>query len=208
MRWLLVLSVLVLGLALALVFGLEGSHAAPSVVLNPNHECAFCHGLHGARSGQLLQDTTVEAVCLSCHGPGGTATLVEVHTNDPTGNSCCAPFRITCRRCHDPHSNQINRRGNENLKLVRAEIDPPDSILQKTGPRQVVFESRSGDFSFCDQQGPENQPAGQWDNVCDVCHASADVGRHHYDGTETVINHHQSTNTCTQCHTHDNALNP
>lgn len=200
----------------ALILVLDSGKAASSVALNPNHQCTFCHGLHSGKSGPLLNDTTVEATCLGCHGPGGTATTADVHRNDPTGNSCCPPFRVTCLQCHDPHSNQINALGNPNLKLVLANITAPfDTFPRDTlggpgpgGPRPVVFDSLSGNLSFCDQEGPSNQPEGEWDNVCDVCHASHALDRHHYDGTHTTRSHHQSGATCTSCHEHLNALSP
>lgn len=201
----------------ALILVLDNGRAASAVALNPNHQCTYCHGLHSGKSGPLLNDTTVEATCLGCHGPGGTAITVDVHRNDPTGNSCCPPFRVTCMQCHDPHSNQINARGNPNLKLVRANITAPfDTFPRDTlggsgpgGPRPVVFEALADSFSFCDEAGPSgSQLPGEWDNVCDVCHASHVLGRHHYDGEHTERNHHNSTRTCTDCHTHANALSP
>lgn len=204
MKRVLAVVVLVLAGSAALVVALESGGAASSVALNPNHECSFCHGLHGAGPDRLLKDTTFEAVCLSCHGPGGIATVVEVHTNDPTGTSCCAPFRVTCKECHDPHSNQVNRLGGENLKLVLAEVVAPRSGTA----RQVIFESRGKDvgeptlYSFCDDDEDNN---GIWDQVCDVCHEDPDLGRHHWDGTKS---HHQKGATCTRCHKHENALNP
>ena len=180
---------------------------ADVALFNTAHECTFCHGLHGAGGStpQLDQPAVVEVLCMSCHGPGGPATTkAEVHTNDPTGNSCCGPFRVTCQECHDPHSNQINRLGNENLKLVLADIVAPISSTS----RQVVFESLGGSdpslYSFCDDDEDNN---GIWDQVCDVCHDGAEMNRHHFDGT---LNHHKNGDTCTRsgCHTHANALSP
>ncbi|UCF19037.1 MAG: hypothetical protein JSU87_14060 [Gemmatimonadota bacterium] len=204
MRWLLLIPPLAAAVTLALLFGLESGDAASAVALNPNHECSFCHGLHGGNTNPLLRGASIEATCLSCHGPAGTAILADVHKNDPTGNSCCAPFRVTCMECHDPHSNQTNWRGNENLKLVRA------NITGANGTRPVVLETRSGDFSFCDLEGPTGetgypQAVGEYDNVCDVCHANPDLARHHLNSDKQ---HHQSPNTCPSCHTHDNAFSP
>ncbi len=209
-KWLVGLGALAPMVAVALVWETESGSAVSVVVLNPAHDCTFCHGLHGAVGDQLLNDTTVEAVCLGCHGPARpdtTVPLAEVHTNDPTGNSCCDPFRVTCRQCHDPHSNQANRLGPDsfNLKLILSQIET-DSL----GTRDVIFMSRGVGvggttlYSFCDDDEDNN---GIWDQICDVCHANADLGRHHYDGT---ANHHQNGATCTRsgCHEHGNALNP
>ncbi len=206
MKWLLTIPPLAAAATLALLFGLKNTDAASAVALNPNHECAFCHNLHGSSSDPLLEEASIEATCLSCHIAGGSATVADVHRNDPTGNSCCAPFRVTCVECHDPHSNQINWRGNENLKLVRSDITGAN------GTRPVVFETLSDDFSFCDEEGPTGvtgypQAVGEYDNVCDVCHADPDLNRHHLNSS---AQHHQSTATCTRsgCHTHANALSP
>ncbi len=206
MKWLLSIPPLAVAATAALLFGLKSGDAASSVALNPNHDCAFCHGLHGGVSDPLLRAASIEATCLSCHGPGGTATLADVHRNDPTGNSCCATFRVTCMECHDPHSNQINWRGNENLKLVLSDV------TSANGTRPVVFETVSGDFSYCDIEGPTGvtgypQAVGEYDNVCDVCHADPDLDRHHLNNDKQ---HHQSGGTCTRsgCHTHDNAFSP
>jgi predicted CXXCH cytochrome family protein len=91
---------------------------ADAALFNLAHDCTYCHGLHGGDPDQLLQNTIVEDLCRSCHdgsfdpdGPGGPlppAPVATVHTNDPTGNSCCGPFQVTCNECHDPHSNQEN----------------------------------------------------------------------------------------------------
>ncbi len=214
MKWLAGILALIVAGGVGLVFGLESGDAAASVALNPNHECTYCHGLHSGVSNPLLNEASVEATCLSCHGPGGIAIEVDVHRNDNM-NSCCAPFRVTCDNCHDPHDNPTNWRGNQNLKLVLAEITPPGDTLTVGGggPRQVVFENLSGDFSFCDQEGPNGvpgypQPDGAWDNVCDVCHANWDLDRHHYDADLTSNNHHQNGATCTNCHEHVTGFNP
>jgi predicted CXXCH cytochrome family protein len=185
---------------------------ADVVLFNTNHDCSFCHGVHGTSTQLLKVTTTVEALCMSCHGPTGTSSLkAEVHTNDPTGNSCCGAFRVTCLDCHEPHSNQENhlsQPGAEryNLKLVRDSVVSPSSGTR----RAIVFESRGPEFSqpslysFCDDDEDNNSV---WDQVCDVCHEDPDLRRHHFDGT---ANHHQNGATCTKsgCHVHSNALSP
>jgi predicted CXXCH cytochrome family protein len=218
-RRLLLISLILVPLGGVLVFKQSGAEAA--MLLNPRHECTFCHSLHGGSNGEvpLGANAQTEALCLSCHHPDNASTAgvrgdglpepADVHTNDPTGNSCCTPFRVTCTECHEVHSNAINRRGNENLMLVKAAITSPRDPTQT---RDVVFESRSVDagqptlYSFCDDDEDNN---GIWDQVCDVCHGdpnlSGDIGRHWWDGS---TNHHQNGATCTRCHTHGNSLSP
>jgi predicted CXXCH cytochrome family protein len=203
---------------------------ADAALFNLAHDCTYCHGLHGGDPDQLLQNTIVEDLCRSCHdgsfdpdGPGGPlppAPVATVHTNDPTGNSCCGPFQVTCNECHDPHSNQENHCSGSgptaacpfgdgsqrvNLKLVLDTVVSPSSGTK----RAIIFESRGTDvgdpylYGFCDKDEDNNDV---WDQVCDVCHEGA-VRRHHFDGS---ANHHQDGATCTKggCHLHSNALSP
>ena len=185
-RFLLVFAVLPLA-AGALMFRAEDAPAA--AVFNTNHDCTFCHGIHGGDPGQLLQNPVFEALCLSCHGPGGPSVLkADVHVN--TGS--------TCSHCHDPHSNQPNWRGGINLKLVK------DSVYdsQNDVTRPVTFESRGTDVgdpefrSFCDESGE----GGVWDRVCDTCHQGAAPSNHKYD--DPTDHKHMTGNTCTSHHVH------
>ena len=197
----LALAPLVVG---ALMFRAEDAPAA--AVFNTNHDCSFCHGVHGGDATQLLANPVVESLCLSCHGPGGPATIkADIHTND-TGNSCCTPFRVSCRDCHDPHSNQINWRGGTNLMLMRDSVAWPRDTTIK---RPVTFESRGTNVgdpefrSYCDGTGE----GGVWDRVCDTCHDPT-VNRHKY--TDPGNHNHQVGRTCTRsgCHEHATAFNP
>lgn len=54
-----------------LAFGVALAFSQNSVALNPNHECNFCHNVHGSAGGPLLVEAFNEAVCLSCHGSAG-----------------------------------------------------------------------------------------------------------------------------------------
>ena len=170
---------------------------------NPNHDCSFCHAVHGASGSTLLKEATVETLCLTCHGPGGTSTLkADVHTN--ARNSNYPPFRISCRDCHDPHDNQLNSLGGTNIKLV-------GSILDSTGYakvnytdgtfRVVVFESRGTDagepslHSFADNDEDGN---AVYDGVCETCHTL--TGHHRNNPTED--HRHHVGETCTRCHHH------
>jgi len=216
-RRFLLVPVLLASLGAVLVFG--RTRAESAMLLNPRHQCSFCHSLHGGGTGEvpLGAASTVEAVCLGCHHPDVASTLgirgdglpepAEVHTNDPTGKSCCGPFRVTCTSCHEVHSNAVNYRGNENLMLVKSQIS-----AYFTGTlREVVFEARADAASFCDDTEylypfPDGTTPIR-PQICDVCHGEGpgDIGRHWFDGSQT---HHQSPNTCTQCHTHGNSLSP
>lgn len=196
MKWEVVLVASVLGMGAII---LQPERATASVQFNTNHDCTFCHGLHGAPGDQLLNDDVVESLCLSCHGPGGPSVLkadVHVYSNS------------TCQDCHDPHSNQQNWLGGTNLKLVLDSVmDPLNGVM-----RPVVFEGvgqSPGDpqaptlHSFCD--GDEDGNA-VWDGICDTCHT--DLGRHNY--PEPQSHPHQQGNTCTRsgCHEHVERFKP
>ncbi|HDK17405.1 MAG TPA: hypothetical protein ENG75_05650, partial [Nitrospirae bacterium] len=75
------------------------------------HECDFCHDIHGGSPSYFLltgSPASIEALCMSCHGPGGNATQVEVHENDPNDSSPdYGVWQITCRECHNPHEGEV-----------------------------------------------------------------------------------------------------
>jgi len=76
--------------------------------LNPNHDCAFCHGIHGG--GLIVSgDVNVENLCLGCHDGTVSDLRAAIHVND--NNSNYAPFRVTCLRCHNPHDSDPGRSG-------------------------------------------------------------------------------------------------
>ncbi len=180
--------------AIAIVASLLDSPGTKPVsalsMLNPSHECDFCHNVHGVGFPQLLNNASVEALCLSCHGPAGPSSLkADVHLYD---NS-------TCKDCHVSHSNVQNWLGGTNLKLVREEVVDP----RLGTDRPLVFESRGtsvGDptlHSFCDGDEDGN---GVWDGACDTCHTDEDE----HDYNDTGSHSHRQGQTCTQggCHTH------
>ena len=173
--------------------------------LNPDHgNCSICHSVHGAPGQALSNEAVVEVLCLSCHGPGGSAVTVEVHTN--TSGSSYPSFRMTCMDCHNPHDNMLNIFSGINLKSVGrkitgatyARISTPNS-----GIREVVFESRGasvGDpslHSFADNDQDGN---GTYDGACEVCHTQTRFHRNNSSGNHS----HQTGRTCTNCHNHDN----
>ncbi len=171
-----------------------------------SHQCNYCHNLHGAPGFTLLNNSQVEALCLTCHGPGGISTLkAEVHQNEV--RSSYPAFRITCRECHDPHDNQGNWRGGVNIKLVGSRQDATGFakiVTVNSGTRHVVFESRGTDagqpslHSFADADEDGN---GYYDGVCETCHTLTRLHRNDASGGHS----HNTGKTCTaSCHPHTN----
>ncbi len=86
-----------------------------------------------------------------------------------------------CSTCHDVTGNSSN------VALIRHVIDTPNS-----GPKPVVFTSRTGSNSFAD--GDET-----YDGPCEVCHT---INAHHNnDGYDNTA--HNDGKVCTTCHIHD-----
>lgn len=200
--------VLVFLIALAttvVIFALPGNPEA----LNPNHDCSFCHSVHGAPSSQLLREEIVETLCLTCHGPAGISTLkAAVHTNDsPTQYP---PFTVSCTGCHDSHDDRANWLGGTNIRLVGsrfdgtrlAKIDTPNNGIQNT-----VFESRGitvGDPSLHSFADGDEDGNGIYDGICEVCHTLTKHHRNNPSGGHS----HQVGRTCTRCHEHVNNFIP
>jgi predicted CXXCH cytochrome family protein len=199
MRKLLILSVfMAVGVALA-IFIVPGRTQA----LNANHDCSYCHDVHGASQFQLLREEIVETLCLTCHGPAGISTLkADVHTNDT--NSQYPAFRISCTGCHDSHDDRANWLGGTNIRLVGrrldgtglAKIDTPNNGIQNT-----VFESRGtsvGDPSIHSFADGDEDGNGVYDGICEVCHTLTRNHRNNPSGNHS----HQVGRTCTRCHEH------
>jgi len=173
--------------------------------LLPSHQCSYCHNMHGAPGFSLLNNAQVEALCLTCHGPGGISTLkAEVHKNKT--RSSYPAFRITCRGCHNPHDNLPNWTGGTNIKLVGAvtsSLGKAQIVTVNSGTRFVTFESRGTDagepslHSFADADEDGN---GYYDGVCETCHTLAKFHRNNSSGGHS----HNTGKTCTDCHPHSN----
>lgn len=173
--------------------------------LLPSHQCYYCHNMHGAPGFTLLNNAQVEALCLTCHGPGGISTLkAEVHQNE--ARSQYPTFRITCRGCHDPHDNLPNWTGGTNIKLVGAvtsSLGKAQIVTVNSGTRFVTFESRGTDagqpslHSFADADQDGN---GYYDGVCETCHTLTKFHRNNSSGGHS----HNTGKTCTNCHLHTN----
>jgi len=183
-------------LSLMLVLVLPG----PSLALLPAHQayagCNTCHNLHGASGDGLLSAVTQEALCLSCHGPGGISSL-RAAVHNPLGLASSQAGYITCLECHNPHSNRSNALGGTNIRLVGIEYDyntdPPTryagAVIRAENSsgglgavRDVVFES--------DTQGSADFNRGDGLGVCEICHDP---------------NHHVGWD-CTACHQHLNGF--
>lgn len=160
-----------------------GTHDQAEALL-ADHQCAFCHSLHGGPGYALLSAETSELVCLSCHTVSINDTAAaEVH--NPLGLASNQSGYVTCRECHDAHSNQGGniklvgyRRDGENFfesfayPAIRKELPATDglnyNVVTFTGPNE---------FNIADPAilGP-----------CEVCHTP----------------YHNAGNDCTLCHGH------
>lgn len=144
--------------------------------------CDACHDPNaphiGATDGnQRLRDEPT-ALCLSCHGEGGSASIkVSTHGNTHFGFRFEQPFQVNCSDCHDPH-------GTGNLSMIRAEI--------RGNP--VTFTSRTGDGSF-DTPGNDNR-----NDLCATCHTETRHNR--VPGNQAEVWHFEGSD-CTSCHAHD-----
>ena len=160
-----------------------GTHDQAEALL-ADHQCAFCHSLHGGPGYALLSAETSELVCLSCHTVSINDTAAaEVH--NPLGLTSNQSGYVTCRECHDAHSNQGG-----NIKLVGYRRDGENFFesfaypaIRKELPAtlglnyNVVTFTGPNDFNIADPAvlGP-----------CEVCHTP----------------YHNAGNDCTLCHGH------
>lgn len=199
---------LIFGVCLVVVL-LAIYYPQKSDALNANHNCLpDCHDLHAGGSNQLLKMAVVEDLCLSCHGPAGTATKkAAVHTN--VVGSTYDPFAMSCRDCHDPHDSQLNWLGGTNLMMVGSDQDGTGLAKITTpnsGVREVAFTSRGIDagqaslHSFADDDEDGNT---YWDGVCETCHTQT---YHQNDGNPIPVHH--VGETCTDCHPHADSFWP
>lgn len=173
--------------------------------LLPGHQCYYCHNMHGAPGFTLLANAQVEALCLTCHGPGGISTRkAEVHQNE--ARSSYPAFRITCRQCHDPHDNLPNWMNGINIELVggvTSSLGKAQIVTVNSGTRFVTFESRGSDagqptlHSFADADEDGN---GYYDGICETCHTLTKFHRNNSSGGHS----HNTGRTCPDCHLHAN----
>ena len=158
------------------------------------HSCADCHSVMGASGSTLLNDASVEVLCMSCHATGiGSVAAVDVHTN---GGTSFPLNRITCIECHDSHDNQQNINGVDNLNMVLAKITVMNPTL---GDIDAVF----SDKDYSDGSYDYTKPDAPWNGICQVCHTQTKNQRN--DGTNSG---HNEGKTCTtsKCHPHSNGF--
>lgn len=154
------------------------------------HECVDCHSVMGASGSTLLNDISVEVLCMSCHATAvGSVAAVDVHTN---GGTSFPANRITCIECHDPHDNQQNINGVDNLNMVLATITVMNPTL---GDINAVFADKDYSDGSYDYTRPDAT------GICQVCHTATGFQRN--DGYRS---NHQAGNTCTTCHPHSNGF--
>lgn len=161
--------------------------------------CNYCHKAKPLWSQRA-------AVCLSCHGPGGSSTL-----------RAAAHIQMDCRDCHTSMGGSINWLGSENSKFLRHDVDKTGqhsneqdyssnyNLPHITAPAEnyapVVFTSRGSGageptlHSFADGDEDGN---GVYDGICEVCHL--DFLYKNGPGT------HHLGETCTECHLHSNGF--
>lgn len=162
-----------------------------------NAPCADCHNSNSPTAAWR------EAMCLTCHGPGGFAS-----------SRASSHAALDCFDCHETHSGAQNWLGGINRSHLRADVDVTGQHSNSSQPRlydglpvietppenraQVVFESRgTGAFepslhSFADGDADGN---GVYDGICEVCHrAYLQEARHHIG------------ETCTACHPHNSGF--
>ncbi len=202
MKWLTSLGIVAAILAVTLVaihvyYPRALGASATFMLIAQHNPCANCHMVHTAPGQSLTNETVREVLCQTCHSIVGSATPTEVHTNK-VGSGYPA-FSITCTDCHEPHDYQTNANSKLNLKLVRQQIQTPNS-----GAMTVLFESRGTDavppgpslYSFADADEDNDT---FYTGVCEVCHTQALNHRNNATGTHT----HYAGQSCVQCHPHD-----
>lgn len=112
--------------------------------------CGFCHGVHGQPRLALWRaadstPTTAEGMCLECHRtasrlpapparellhPLGLAATSPLRPTDAAlplfdeRGQRCAPGRVSCGTCHDPHAGSSSSRA-----MLRGGADPDDATL-------------------------------------------------------------------------------
>lgn len=168
---------------------------------SPSLNCNYCHRAKSFWSQRA-------AVCLSCHGPGGSSSL-----------RAAAHIQMDCRDCHVAHRGSENWLGSQNSKFLRNDVDKTgqhsdqqdyyssNNIPHIKAPAEnyapVVFTSRGSgageptlhSFADGDQDGD-----GVYDGICEVCHLDF-----LYQEDESSDTHHIGA-TCTECHPHSNGF--
>ncbi|MFQ5854389.1 MAG: CxxxxCH/CxxCH domain-containing protein [Anaerolineae bacterium] len=144
--------------------------------------CETCHDPDaphiGAADGNKRLRDEPTALCISCHGAGGSASVkVSTHGNTHFGFRFQGQFQVDCTECHNPH-------GTGNLSMIRSEIRGD----------LITFTARTGAGSF---DTPDNDNRN---DLCARCHTQTRHNRVPSNQTET---RHFEGADCTNCHKHD-----
>jgi len=162
-----------------------------------NSPCGYCHNSNNPAGAWR------EAMCLTCHGPGGASSL-----------RAYAHAGLDCFDCHETHGGGTNRLGGINLSHLRFDVDVtgqhsnssiarvydplPEIVTPAENRVPVVFESRGtsdGEPSLHSFADGDEDGDGVFDGICEVCHRDYLHNVRHYIGE-----------TCTGCHPHSNGF--
>jgi len=196
----------------------QGGAFPGSGTTGPGYLCSECHDTssgHNVGSNPFRLDNggDVQALCITCHGVGGSATKVDLlHHADSTTDARYA-FNIKCVDCHDPH-------GDNNIFMVHSTIMAPEGgnsytpsdvegtpVNGGTGYLNVDFTGTSS-ADYADQTAGANKP-----NICNVCHMrTTDVGltgslrRYRRDMSASREDHNAGADCTSGCHQHNNGF--
>ena len=170
--------------------------------------------------------STITAMCDACHANatspadqksinthGNTSAAFKAKsTHDPNAQD----FAYNCDACHEPHGLTLNGRTgtSANIFMVKKAVEIRNISVGDVAPDNttvvdnVVFEARSGNFSFDD-----NQMSSSYNRVCVACHVSgqrpgsaSSLTNAAGDGTHAGLSDYNKTeqrNDCSSCHSHN-----
>lgn len=190
---------ILVGLALAPAVPWPGATAAAQ------HQCAYCHDVHGGVAGSstaLNREAVIDDMCLTCHSDAGlgytvtgegTVKAVDAASLSVTvhaGSKHAAADTTHCWDCHD-HQGEAG----SNIFMI------PE---QRTGAalgltRAIVFTDTTTQAGFLSSDGVGGAtPNG----VCVVCHDVAENPANTFANYNTTDGHN-SPDVCTTCHSHE-----
>ena len=159
--------------------------------------CTDCHEIikqGGKLQVNLPQGEEQEAVCKTCHSPGGEAeTMSNVGNHLVNGGETI----IDCGSCHNPHRLETTTDPHTdteaaNLKLIRGKTKHVDGALNL-----AIFQQSPEHFAFDE----DNEP---WNGICQTCHTQTN----HHTNDDSADHSHFIDTTCTSCHSHEEGFMP